>query len=131
MIEEDEFYNTMSIFQTRRFWQVMTYFALLLFVAAVCVTVWVYSDYRVEQQRLNEAYASIHSLSNDFTRQKETTNTLQNQLDEAQVRLSQLQKELSQSSTQIESLRQQLTQNQLIEDQAQDLSVQRNDLPGN
>ncbi|MHC4254513.1 MAG: hypothetical protein ACYSUL_02695 [Planctomycetota bacterium] len=129
--EENELYNTMSIFQTRRFWQVTTSFVLLLFVTAVCVTVWVYSDYRVQQERLDKTNASIQSVYNDFTRQKETNNTLQNQLVETQARLSQLQNELNQSSAQTDSLKKQLTQNQQIEDQLQDLPGQINDSLGN
>ncbi|MHC4757948.1 MAG: hypothetical protein ACYTE8_04770 [Planctomycetota bacterium] len=105
-------FDTKSIFQTKRFWQVMTSFVLMLFISAVCVTVWVYSDYRVQQGRLDEAYASIQSIYSEFIVQKDTSDSFQQQVDEAQEKLLQLQNELDQSSALIESLKQQLPQGQ-------------------
>jgi hypothetical protein len=143
VIEENNLPHTRYVLQTRRFWQVMTSFALLLFIAAVCVTVWVYSDNRVQQGRLNEAYASIQSVYNDFIEQKETSDTLQEQLDEAQAKLLKLQNELGQSSAQVRTLKAQLYQgqeildgqdsvdNQQLKDQIQDLTGQINELAGN
>ncbi|MHC4186597.1 MAG: hypothetical protein ACYSRQ_00245 [Planctomycetota bacterium] len=141
--EEGRRIDAKYILQTRRFWQVMTSFALLLFIAAICVTVWVYSDHRVQQGRLNEAYASIQSVYNDFIEQKETSNTLQEQLDKAQTRLMQLQNELGQSNAQVRTLKAQLYQgqealdgqggldSQQLKDQIEDLTGQINNLAGN
>jgi hypothetical protein len=135
--EEHRPLETKSVIQTRRFWQVMTSFALLLFITAVCVTVWIYSDYQVQQGRLDEAYASIQSVYNDFIEQKETSNTLQGELDEAQANLLQLQNELGQSNAQIRTLKIQLgqvsqgTESKQLKDQVQDLAGQINDIAGN
>jgi len=109
---EREATATKSVLQSRRFWQVTTLFSLLLFVSAFCVTVWIYSDYQVQQSRLNEAYSSIQSVYNDFIEQKETTQMLQEQLDTAQANLLKLQNELGQSSAEIKTLQAQLGQGQ-------------------
>jgi hypothetical protein len=80
--EEKGFLDRWPMTKTKRFWQVTTLFALLLFTAAICVTVWLYSDYTILQSRLEGTETS----------------------------LSEFQKELIQSDAQIESLAAQLAQ---------------------
>jgi len=115
---EREGTETKSVLQSRRFWQVMTLFSLLLFVSAFCITVWIYNDYQVQKGRLNEAYASIQSVYNDFIEQKETTHMLQEQLDTAQSNLLKLQNELGQSSAEIKTLQAQLGRGEEVSDEA-------------
>jgi hypothetical protein len=135
-----------SVIQSRRFWQVTTSFAFLLFLAAVCLNVWVYNDYKAQQGRLGEAYASIQNVYGDFIEQKRTSETLQKQLKDAEASLLQLQNELGQSDAQIKTLQEQLNQNQQsfqniqgfdsegvqkLEEQIQKLTTQIEEIAGN
>ena len=54
--------------RSKRGWQVVALFLIVFLFATLFANVWFYMDRRVQLDRLDQAYASIRSVYNDFIR---------------------------------------------------------------
>jgi len=84
--------------KTGLFWKVAAGCSIILFIVALSTNIWFYKDAQLQQNKLDQAYASIQSIYSDFIHKKQQTETAQTELENTKAKLRKAQNELEQSN---------------------------------
>jgi uncharacterized membrane protein YciS (DUF1049 family) len=95
--------------KSKRAWQVAAVFAIIFLFGALFTNLWFYMDRQIQLNRLEQAYASIQKVYNDFTQTRQQAEAVQNELDKSRAEVGRLQNELDKSEAEVASVRNELT----------------------
>ena len=93
---------------SKRTWQIAALLSLAFFSVALFANFRLNMDQKVQQNRLDQAYAGTQMVYNDLTQAKQQAEATQNELADARVELRRLRNELDKSISQAENTRNEL-----------------------
>jgi len=96
--------------RTQRAWQVAAVSLIGCLFAAFLACLWLYMNQKVHRGRLDQTYASIQNVYDDFVRTSQHLATLQSKLVESTAELEWVKNELNNTKAGSESMRSELTQ---------------------
>lgn len=94
--------------RSKRGWQVVALFLIVFLFATLFANVWFYMDRRVQLGRLDQAYASIRSVYNDFIRADQQAEALQKALAESGTEIRRMQSGLDKSRAEVKRIQNEL-----------------------
>ena len=94
--------------RSKRGWQVVALFLIVFLFATLFANVWFYMDRRVQLDRLDQAYASIRSVYNDFIRAGQQAEALQKALAESGIEIRRMQSGLDKSRAEVKRIQNEL-----------------------
>jgi len=102
--------STTTSSKTALFWKVAAGSSIILFIAALFTNIWFYKNAQLRQNKLDQAYASIQTIYNDFIHKKQQTETAQAELENTKAKLREAQNELEQSNAKENLAKEELAQ---------------------
>jgi len=95
--------------KSKRAWQVVAVSSIIFLFGALFTNLWFHMDRQIQLNRLEQAYASIQKVYNDFTQTRQQAEAVQNELDKSRAEVGRLQNELDKSEAEVASVRNELT----------------------
>ena len=118
--EESQKGDSAAQISSRHAWQVATIFSIGFLFAALFANIWFYMDRQVQLYRLDQAYAGIRSVHNDFVKADQQAKALQNELTISRAEVKRIQNELDSSKAELGTV-----QNELAEARQNLAAIQR------
>lgn len=95
---------------SRHTWQVVVIFSILFLFAALFANIWFYMDRQAQLDRLDQAYAGIRSVHNDFVKADQQAKALQNELTVSRAKVKRVQNELDSSKAEVKTVQNELAE---------------------
>ena len=96
--------------KSKRTWQIAALLSIAFFFATLVANLWLYTDRKIQLEKLNQANANIQTAYNNSRRATQQIETLQNELSSSKTQIGRVQNELDSYKAQVKTLRNELTQ---------------------
>ena len=89
-------------------WQTTAVLSLVCLFTAIFINLWLYTDRRVQLDRVSQAYAGVQEVYDDYTQTSKHAETIQNELDSSRADAKRIQNELYKATAELKRVRNEL-----------------------